>query len=350
MSAHIERVRRAVEFDSPDYIPLDLVDVPYVYNAYGTKDPQTVTVPEGAESFDSAWCTYHWTLENLGKNDLGEPVRKDEWGCRQIIPHDESGAYAVVERPDLDTIEKVKCHPWPDAEMTNGFFESRKRIFARHYPDRFINGFLDPGPFLIAFELLGYDRLLMKLIDDIELVKAILRIIVDYQKALVPKFKEMGAHMITIIDEIAGTAGMMFSPEVFRSHFAFYYEELFSEIHRNNMYTAILLDGNIADILPDLMKMDIDVQLFLQPLSTGIDRIQEVFRNRRAVKMGVDMMETLARGTSEDIYHQVDDFVDKLNTKKGGLLFQALRWFRPEYDPLRVRAQIAAMNVYRQGV
>jgi uroporphyrinogen-III decarboxylase len=309
-----------------------------------------VTVPEGAERFDSAWCTYHWTLQNLGKNDQGEPVRRDEWGCRQIIPQDESGAYTIVERPDLETIEKVNSHPWPDPELTNGFFESRKRIFTEHYPDRFINGFLDPGPFLIAFEILGYDRLLMKLMDDIELVKAILRIVVDYQKALVPKFKEMGAHMITIIDEIAGSTGMMFSPEVFRIHFTEYYKELFSEIHKNNMYTSILLDGNITAILPDLMKMDIDVQLFLQPLSTGIDRIQEVFRAKRAVKMGVDMMETLAKGTTEDIVHEVDEFVNKLNTKKGGLLFQALRWFRPEYDPVRVRTQIKAMNAHRQGV
>ena len=39
------------------------------------------------------------------------------------------------------------------------------------------------------------------------------------------------------------------------------------------MYTSLLLDGNITDILPDLMDMDIDVQLFVQPQACGLETI-----------------------------------------------------------------------------
>ncbi len=31
---HIERVKRTIEFSSPDYFPMELVDVPRIYNAY----------------------------------------------------------------------------------------------------------------------------------------------------------------------------------------------------------------------------------------------------------------------------------------------------------------------------
>ncbi len=330
-------------------IPLDLTDVPFLYNAYDTLDSGTVTVPEGAEHFDSAWCTYHWTFEYLGTNEKGEWLRRDEWGCLQVVPEDVNSAYAVINRPAMDSLDAVAAHPWPVPGISDWFFEGRKKIIDTRYPDRFINGFLDPGPFLIAFELLGYENLLVKLYEDIDCVKAILSRIFSFQKALVPRFREMGAHMVTIIDEVAGTGGMMFSPDIFREHFLPLYEDLFAEIHRNNMYVSLLLDGNISEILDDLLHQQIDVQFFAQPLSTGIDRIADCFRGKRAVKTAVDMMETLATGTPGRIKAQVDEYVKKLNTDRGGLIFQALRWHRPEYSHERVRAQIMAMNNYRRG-
>lgn len=349
MSAHVDATRRAIEFGSPPYVPMELVDVPFIYNAYDTCDPNAVTIPPGAESFDSAWCTYHWTFEYQGANDKGEPVRRDEWGCRQIIPKDQGAAYAVIEKPTLASAEDVQAHPWPDPDGADWFFQSRKDIIQRHYPDRFICAFLDPGPFLVAFNLFGYDGLLMKLCDDLGLVKDVVRRIFDYQKALVPKFKEMGAHMVAVIDEVAGTAGMMFSPAVFREHFKPMFDGLLAEIHRHGMYTSMLLDGNISQIMPDLAEMDLDQQCFVQPLSTGVDTIAEYCAGKRCVKLAVDMMTTLATGTPRRIEAEVDDMVGRFHSDKGGLVFQAMRWHRPEYDAPRVAAQIAAMNKYRRG-
>lgn len=347
MSRHVDAMKRAIEFQSPPCVPVELVDVPYLYDAYDTAASERVTIPEGAEDFDSAWCTYHWTFKYQGKNEAGEPIRRDEWGCTQIIPNDDRCAYSVIDRPELASMDAVKAYPWPDPEKTNAFFVSRRNIIKQRYPDRFVCGFLDPGPFLTAFNLLGYDGLLMALCDNLAMVKLVLQRIFDYQIALVPKFKEMGAHMINIIDEVAGTTGMMFSREIFRAHFIPMYDRLLAAIHKHGMYTSILLDGNIQAILPDLMKMGLDQLFFAQPLSTGMDVIAECCRGKRCVKMAVDMMATLAGGTCSEIEAEVDEMVNKFHTDKGGLVFQALRWYRPEYEATRVKAQIDAMNKYR---
>lgn len=349
MSTHIDTMKRAIEFGSPPYIPMELVDVPFLYDAYGTTDPAGVVIPEGAEDFDSAWCTYHWTFRDAGVNENKESMRTEEWGCRQVVPNDEGVAYSVVGKPGFTSLAEVKAHPWPDPELTNPFFERRRQIIAQHYPDRFICGFIDPGPFLIAFNLFGYDTLLLQLSDNLELVKGVVRRIVDYQLALVPKFKAMGAHMINIIDEVAGTGGMMFSPALFREHFLPMIAELIAEIHRHDMYASILLDGNITDIFPDVMALELDQILFAQPQSTGIDTIADFCGRKLCVKMAVDMMVTLASGTPAEIEAEVDTMVAKLNTPRGGLVFQALRWHRPEYDAHRVKAQIRAMNKYRKA-
>jgi len=344
---HIDEVRRAIEFGSPAYVPMELVDVPHIYTAYGTLAAETVAVPEGAEDFDAAWVTYHWTFQDLGRNANGEPVRKDEWGCTQIVPNDTGVAYQVIERPKLETLADVAAYPWPDPGGANWFFESRRRLIEQYYPYRFICGLLDPAPFVVAFELFGYDGLLLNLYDRLDVVLAVLDRIVEYQLALIPKFKEMGAHMVNVIDEVAGTAGMMFSPRLFREHFKPMYDKLFAEIHRQGMYTSLLLDGNLAQIMDDLVAMDLDQHLFVQAHSTGLGVIADCFRGKRSLKVSVDMMRNLASGTPAEIEAEVDDIVRHFRTDKGGLVFEAMRWHRPEFAPERVRAQIQAMNRYR---
>ena len=349
MSRHIDTMRRAIEFGKPPIIPLEWVDVPLVYDAYGTLDPATVSLPPPAADFDSAWVTYHWIFEELGHTPDGERRRRDEWGCTHVVPHDMDIAYTIVEHPDLTSIEAVAAHPWPDPRATDPFFARRREILEQYYPDRFICGFLDPGPFLIAFNLLGYDGLLLALGDDIERVKAVLRRIVDYQLALIPKFAAMGAHMVNLIDEVAGTTGLMFDPELFRRHFLPYYRELLEAIHAHDMYASVLFDGNIRAILPDLMAMDWDQLFFAQPLSTGLDVIAETCAGRRCVKLAVDMMQTLSLGSPGEIEAQVDEFVRRFHTPDGGLVFQAMRWHRPTFADHRVEAQLRAMNRYRSS-
>ena len=199
----------------------------------------------------------------------------------------------------------------------------------------------------MAFELLGYEGLMVRLMED-PAPGEVLRRIVDYQKALVARFRRMGAHMVTIIDEVAGRAGSC-SRRRSSAGFAGLYGEILAETHRQGMYTSLLLDGNITPILPDLMKLDIDVQLFVQPHSTGLETIRDHFRGKRAVKLAVDMMETLVHGSPRRDSPRGGRLRARFHTPRGGLIFQALRWHRPEYDPVRVKAQIDAMNRHRPG-
>jgi len=133
----IERIKRAIEFRCPDYIPLELLDVPGIYNAYDTLNPDTVTFIEGAEDFDSVWATYHWTFKYEGENNLGERLRRDEWGCLQKVPNDLGSAYAIIEKP-LAGAKDIRRYKFPDPSVTDRFFDNMGRIIKEHYSDRFV--------------------------------------------------------------------------------------------------------------------------------------------------------------------------------------------------------------------
>lgn len=334
---HIDRVRRAIEFAKPDRCPIELVDVPHVYDAYDTLDPSTVRVPDGAEDFDAMQATYHWTLTEAGVNPAGERLRRDEWGCLQRVPHDLTSAYDMLQRP-LAEPGTLLGYTFPDPASADGYFERIERVVQARYADRFLCGYIDPGPFLVAFGLMSYDGLLTRLHDSLEEVKLIISRIVDYQIEIAKKWKAVGAHAICVIDEFAGTGGMMFSPDLWRLHFKNEFARLFAAIKAQGLYAGCLLDGDISPILEDLRGFNLDLIDIRQPNALGIERWAEAFRGKVCMKSSVDMMTTLATGTPAEVQAEAVRLRQTLGTDAGGFMGIVLRWHRPSYAEANVEA------------
>ncbi|MEI6500973.1 MAG: hypothetical protein WCP21_08095, partial [Armatimonadota bacterium] len=101
-----ERMTRAIRFEAPDRFPLEIHDVPHLYDAYGSLDPATAR--PGTDCFDGIRVTYHWTFTASSppapslKGGGEERLRRDEWGCLQRVPAAMSGAYEIIEKPLVD--------------------------------------------------------------------------------------------------------------------------------------------------------------------------------------------------------------------------------------------------------
>lgn len=334
---HQERVTRALTFQSPDRVPLEIHDVPYLYDAYGTLDPGMVTLVPGTEEFDSLRVTYHWTFTDLGRNVNGETLRRDEWGCLHRVPADECTAYEILEKPLTDPTAFAH-YEFPDPALTDPFFARTAHLIAEHYPDRFVCGYVDPGPLLVAFNLMGYEGLLTRLYDDLDQVLAVIRGIVNYQKGVIDRWAGIGVPMVAIIDEFAGTDGLMFSPDLWRRYCAPCYEELFAHIRSHGMLAGCLFDGDISAILPDYLSIKPDVVEIMQPNLVGIERWRDALRGRVAAKASVDMMSTLATGTPEACRREALRLIEAFHTPSGGFMGISLRWHRPEYPAANVAA------------
>jgi len=343
----IDVVKKAIEYESPPYLPYELLDIPEIYSAYFTQDTRAVGFIEGTQDFDSLWIGYSWTLKHLGVNDQGEPLRRDEWGVLYKVPHDDSSAYVILENP-LSVPDSMASYQMPDPRMALPFFQKSEKVIDRLYRDRFINGYIDPGPFLVAFALMGYENLLMNLIDNISMVKGLITDIFAYQKQIVRYFCDIGAHMITLIDELAGSSGLMFSPSLFREEFLPLYKDLFTFTKTLNLHSAILLDGNVAAITDDIIDMDSDCVQFMEPNELGIDEIARSFRGKRCIKASVDMKSTLATGTPQQVRSELRHMINAFQTQKGGFIPIILRWHRPSYPEQNVRASIETLQQYRE--
>jgi hypothetical protein len=299
------------------------------------------------ESFDSLRVTYHWTFTEEGQTEHGERLRRDEWGCLQRVPRDESMAYQVLEKP-LSKPGALASYEFPDPRVSDPFFERTARVLRERYADRFVCGYVDPGPLLVAFNLYGYDGLLMRLHDNLDEVLEVVARIVCFQKGIIDRWATAGAHMVAIIDEFAGTDGLMFSPNLWRQRFAGFYEELFGHIQSHGLLAGCLFDGDISAILGDYLALKPDVVEIVQPNIIGIERWGETLRGKVASKASVDMMTTLATGTPAQCRAEARKLVETLATPAGGFTAVSLRWHRPEYPSANVAAVAEAFGEYRK--
>lgn len=342
----IEIVRNAIEMKGVPYLPLEVIECPGTYDAYDTLDPWQVQLLPGTENFDSVQVTYHWTLTDQGVNEAGERLRRDEWGCLQRVPRGEECAYEIVEKPMADTID-VAGHNWPDISITDPFFERIDRAL-EPWRDRFICGYIDPAPFLIAFTLMGYGGLLMRLHDDLDGVKGVFERIVQFQLNLIKRWKQAGAHMVNFIDEFAGTNGLMLNPDLYREHFKPFHHRLIRAVKEEGMYCGFLLDGDVRQVLPDFVEMGIDVLDVRQMGCMGMDAVAELCPDT-CIKASVDMMTTLATGKPDDVRAETRALVERFGRRNGGFIALTLKWHRPEYPAENVAASVEAFNEFRAG-
>ena len=344
---HIEVMRRAIEFKNPEYVPLEIIDVPGIYDDFGRLDKNKVKLLEGTEDFDSLQVIFSYVYRDLDIDEKGNRYRKDEWGCTQMIPYDEKYSYLVVKHPLADWAD-LKKYQFPSPSITGKYFSQVKKELQR-YPDRFKVGYFDPGPFELASYILGFENLLISVKTNIKKVEYVFDGIISYYMALAKNWKEVGAHMIFIYDILAHEQNLLISPSLWRKHLKPFYEKFFHYVHSLGMYTGLGLDGKIVEILPDFKDAEMDVLDYRQSTLIGIDNLARVCNGKLCIKGSIDMDGTLVKGTPKEIWHEAKQLVKILGSRNGGFIALAYRWPVLKVPEENVKASVQAFNYFRKN-
>ncbi len=348
MSEHIDAVKRAIEFRRPDYLPMEIIDVPHVYNAYHSLDADTVEFIPGTENFDSIWpCCYSWCHTVTGKSPEGEILKQDQFGTKLKVPLDENSVYVLLEHP-LKGQDSLVGYEFPDPDDLDPHFEKFGDVVREKYPDRFISAKIDAGIFLTCQLLYGLEDFLLLIAGNPQAAVETYARVADYYKQLVIKYKQAGAHMITVFEDVGGTNGLLINPDTWRKQFKPILADFYKFVHDQGMYTGILIDGNSGPILDDLPEAGVDVFSVMDYQATGLELIQEKARGKMCINAAIDMQHTLPCGTPQEVEQEAAKLYEAFNTPDGGFICTVVRWHRPEYPNDNVLASVKGFNAYRQ--
>ncbi len=223
-------------------------------------------------------------------------ARFDWWGAG----HDtqEEGYYIRVaplaEDRDLDAFD------WPDPH-TAGLLDDAVRIRAEVGDDAFLVPNLGWALFERAWSLRGFENTLLELALDPDYIGELMDRIVDIRLVLIERYLELGVDGGYFGDDYGAQVSLLFSPATWRSLIKPRLARLFTPFVERGLPVLMHSDGDIGQIVPDLVEIGLTALNPVQPEVIDHAWLHAEFDGRLGFYGGVSTQTVLPHGTPAEV-------------------------------------------------
>ena len=359
-----QRVLTALSHTTPDRAPVDFLAAPEVWqqlvqrlqiepaslSATDTYDPSWEAVLQHLEvdcrviSYDQ-FCQppsqailpgarVNWfgslgrsTPNRMWRLALPEGKYQDIWGRQtQIVPNP-AGAYEEISSHPLaaagSTVE-LRAHPWPEPDWWN--FDSAPAVLhrldpAHNYHLRYRIG----SVFETAWQLRGLQAFLRDLALEpaipLYIMEKITEILVEITHRLL-RLAGDAVDMLYFYDDVATQQSLMISPRMWQKYIRPFHQRLVDVAHAYGKPVMYHCDGAIYPLIPALIDLGVTV---LNPIQADAkdmqpERLKREFGGRLCFHGGVDIIETLPRGSRLQVQAEVGERLRVLGENGGYIL------------------------------
>ncbi len=289
-----EVMRRAIEFDYPDRLP---VQMPLL----GMCD------------------THHVGWNQIGTGDHSKRETLDEWGC-------------TWARSEVDNMGQVKGHPladwsalesfrWPDPDDP-AFYEGMEARFEGSE-----GKYITTSIFMLLFErmhaLRGFENTLTDLVLERERIEALADRIVEFDLRIIAniagRFGER-IHGFSFTDDWGTQQNVFVRPQMWDDFFKPRYKRIFDAVHDAGWHVWMHSCGKINGIIESLIDIGLDIIEPQQPRALGIEEIGKRFRGRICFASLCDIQHTLPFKDKAAIQEEARLLLKAWSTPKGGFI------------------------------
>lgn len=321
-----ERVTKALNFEKPDKIPLEIHPSPAGLYEHGQKlldlmrecghdfgDSRNFQMPQmpGSNDFDSD-----------GRYHL---IKTDEWGTKW-----EYRIFGIWGHPiewplnDLNKLEDYKAPPVPP--IGDPKFKVDRINADVHKQQYFLTG--NGGELFEEMRSLRrFEYILMDIEDNTPEINRIADIIMNYDQELIKYSLALNVDAVTFGDDLGTSTALMISPATFRRFFKTRYRNLFDPVVHSGKHVVFHSCGQIMPVLEDLREVGVSAVWPQLPLYDLLE-LSRCCRNFGiSVKLHPDRGELMQRGSPDAIRKYVYNLLETFDTANGG------SWLYIEIDP-----------------
>jgi uroporphyrinogen decarboxylase len=324
--SHRERVRLALDHRTTDRIPIAMVcagiNAPAhrALEAHLARERQTTVAAYLEPLIDIQGCAPPYVGRAL-------PAGTDLWGVHRSPVSYGADSYHEIDHYPLGaarTVADIAAHDWPTTDAFD--YAALPGLVARVQAEgEFCLMLANGNIFECSWYMRGFEQSFVDLMTEPELFHAIASRVADFfvehfHRALsaVP-----GAiDLVFTADDIGGQNGLLMSLAMWEEHLKPYHMRLNEVIHAHGARVIYHSDGAVAEAVPGLMDMGIDVLQALQFDAAGMDPadLKRRFGDRLCFEGGVSVQQTLPFGTAEEVAAEVRRHIDVLGQDGGYIL------------------------------
>jgi uroporphyrinogen decarboxylase len=330
-----ERVLRSVAHEATDRIPVDIslrTDVAERLIEYlSLKDMEDLYVKLGIDIRMVNVHEHHPEFESRVNGVLGG---HSENSGKKYIFHDNGtyeNAWGVIQRPSSDGLydgwvsgpfsntEDLDSFHWPDMNIFDSVEVIRERV--ERYKGKYaMKGILN-YPFKVCWQMRGLENFLCDMMINPDFAGAYLRRIAAYEKEKGIRMIRAGVDILAIIGDIAMQDRLMVNADAWRSVDKPVFAEMISTFRKEKPDIKIFYhsDGNIEEVIPDLIEIGVDIINPVQPECMDVAKIKKMYGDRITLHGTISIQETLPHGTKEEVRSEINSRIETCG-KNGGFI------------------------------
>ncbi len=230
------------------------------------------------------------------------------------------GHYTEMVGHPLADDAAIEGYSWPDPDQP-GLYADAERVVREYGDEYWIVGVVVTTIWEAAWALRGYEHLLMDFVTDPDLADRVLEIPFRYHLKAAEHLARRGVDMIWTGDDLGAQHSMLFSPATWRRFLKPRMAELISRIKaiNPNVLVAYHSDGDIHEVIPELIEIGIDVLNPVQPASMDPAALKRQYGDRLLFWGSIDEQQTLPFGTSDDVRAETRQRIETIG-EGGGLI------------------------------
>lgn len=322
-----ERVIRALEFGTPDRIPIGETGVDYTITEQALGRPTL---------YRGKWKEYTALWEGR-RDEYVESCKRDIVALARRFEHDIVPAFLVPSRhKPPEPPEFIGPYKWrmPDGRIFAYSPESQGHAFLLSNPDVTIDQVQDipleidesqlelvrhvvkemggthfilgrPGEGIFPMTKYTLEFLLVGMIERPELIQRIIEVETKHCIAVSEVLLDAGCDAVLPTSDVAGNNGPFMSPKMFRRFLFPWLKAECDAAHTKGKYLVKHTDGNVWPLLDMFIEAGVDAWHGIQPsIGMALPELQERYGGQLCFWGGVDV-DTLIAGTEQNVAEQV---------------------------------------------
>lgn len=198
-----------------------------------------------------------------------------------------------------------------------------------------------------AWQIRGYEQFLMDMIERPAWAQCLLDRLHANNMHRAVQFAKAGIDLLVCGDDVANQKAMMFQPTMWREMMHSRWAKIWDTVHRIHpaCQTWYHSDGNIMDILPDLVDAGLNILNPVQPECLDVDRVYKEYGHILSFDGTIGTQSTMPWGKPADVKARVKEVIEKYG-KNGGLIISPTHVLEPEVPLENIDALVEACREY----
>jgi hypothetical protein len=294
MQSSYEVVRRAIEFDHPDRLPLR-------FDSLGLSDVHNVG----------------WNQTGTGDHSRRETL--DEWGCLWV-------------RNETENMGQVKGHPLADWEALSHYrwLDPDDPALYAGMESRFENSagkYISSSIFMLLFERIhsfhGFEATLNDLLLERERIEMLADRVVEINLRIIQQIASRfpgQIHGFGFTDDWGTQQNLIVHPQLWREFFLPRYKKLFDAMHAAGWHVWMHSCGKVNLMIEPLIGIGLNVINLQQPRALGIEEVGRQFAGRICFESLCDIQHTLPWLDEAAIREEAQLLLSTWGTPAGGFI------------------------------